>query len=190
MEKILPSLLRLTKVAPLGCTLSFLSKAMPNKVNHEPFRFYQNFSLSFDEGLISFLELKKHHRKKMDERNSHAISSCTHRCTQHYSLCTVYDWTGQRAVMWFNLFGHEAVRDKLKNGLKTPKMHFFTCFWDYVGQPQHNIGWATSVPFTSINTTYPIHEIFEKKWKSQGQFLLRFRNVLVLELTFSSIFID
>ena len=89
MEKILPSLLRLTKVAPLGCTLSFLSKAMPNKVNHEPFRFLQNFSLSFDEGLISFLELKKHHRKKMDERNSHAISSCTHRCTQHYVFCTV-----------------------------------------------------------------------------------------------------
>ena len=92
----------------------FLTIPMPNKVNHKPFRFLQNFSLSFDEGLISFLELKKHHRKKMDERNSHAISSCTHRCTQHYILCTVYDWTGQRAVMWFNLFGCQALRRKGK----------------------------------------------------------------------------
>ena len=41
----------------------------------------------------SFLELKKHHRKKMDQRTSHAISSCTHRCTQHYILCTVHNWT-------------------------------------------------------------------------------------------------
>ena len=36
----------------------FLTIPMPNKVNHKPFRFLQNFSLSFDEGLISFLELK------------------------------------------------------------------------------------------------------------------------------------
>ena len=29
-----------------------------------------------------------------------------------------------RAAMWLNLFGREAVRHKLKNGLKTQKMHF------------------------------------------------------------------
>ena len=30
----------------------------------------------------------------------------------------------RRALMWLNLYGHEAVRHKLKNGLKTQKMHF------------------------------------------------------------------
>jgi hypothetical protein len=27
--------------------------------------------------------------------------------------------------MWLNLYGHEAVRHKLKNSLKTQKMHFW-----------------------------------------------------------------
>ena len=30
----------------------------------------------------------------------------------------------QRAIMWLNLYGCEAVQHKLKNGLKTQKMHF------------------------------------------------------------------
>ena len=30
--------------------------------------------------------------------------------------------------MWLNLYGRDAVQHKLKIGLKTPKMHFFTCF--------------------------------------------------------------
>ena len=29
----------------------------------------------------------------------------------------------RRALMWLNLYGHEALRHKLKNGLKTQKMH-------------------------------------------------------------------
>ena len=28
-------------------------------------------------------------------------------------------------------------------------------FWAYVGQPHGHIGWATSMPFASINSTYP-----------------------------------
>ena len=31
----------------------------------------------------------------------------------------------------------------------------FGCFWAYVGQPHGHIGWATSMPFTSINSTNP-----------------------------------
>ena len=34
----------------------------------------------------------------------------------------------RRALILLNLHGHEAVRHKLKNGLKTPKMHFLTVF--------------------------------------------------------------
>ena len=30
----------------------------------------------------------------------------------------------RRALMWLNLYGREAVRHMLKNGLKTQKMHF------------------------------------------------------------------
>ena len=29
------------------------------------------------------------------------------------------------------------------------------CFWAYVGQPQNHIGWATPMPFASINFTNP-----------------------------------
>ena len=34
----------------------------------------------------------------------------------------------RRALMWLNLYGHEAVRLKLKNSLKTQKMHFLPIF--------------------------------------------------------------
>ena len=30
---------------------------------------------------------------------------------------------------------------------------FFACFWAYVGQPHNHIGWATLMPFASINST-------------------------------------
>ena len=33
-----------------------------------------------------------------------------------------------RALVWLNLYGREAVQHKLKNSLKTPKMHFFPVF--------------------------------------------------------------
>ena len=34
----------------------------------------------------------------------------------------------RRALIWLNLCGREAVRHKLKNGLKTQKMHFLPVF--------------------------------------------------------------
>ena len=61
----------------------------------------------------------------------------------------------QRALTWLNLYGCEAVQHKLKNSLKTPKMHFFACSRAYVGQPHDHIGWVTSMPFASINPTNP-----------------------------------
>ena len=61
----------------------------------------------------------------------------------------------RRALMWLNPYGREAVRLKLKNGLKTQKMHFFPCFRPYVGQPHGHIGWVTSMLFASINFTNP-----------------------------------
>ena len=38
---------------------------------------------------------------------------------------------------------------------KNTKNAFFVCFWAYVGQSLNHIGWATSMPFTSINSTNP-----------------------------------
>ena len=61
----------------------------------------------------------------------------------------------RRAFMWLNLYGREAVQHKLTDRLKTQKMHFFACFWAYVGQPHSHIGEATSMPFTSFNPTNP-----------------------------------
>ena len=59
----------------------------------------------------------------------------------------------QRALMWLNLPGCEAVRHKLKNGLKTQKNAFFACFRAYVRQPHNHIGWTTSISFWIDN--YP-----------------------------------
>jgi hypothetical protein len=38
---------------------------------------------------------------------------------------------------------------------KKTKNPFFDCFWAYVGQPHDHIGWATSMPFASFNSTNP-----------------------------------
>ena len=38
---------------------------------------------------------------------------------------------------------------------KNTKNAFFACFWAHVGQPHGHIGWATSLPFASINPTNP-----------------------------------
>ena len=40
-------------------------------------------------------------------------------------------WLKQRALMWPNLYGCEAVRHKLKNSLKTQQMHFLPLFERY-----------------------------------------------------------
>ena len=34
----------------------------------------------------------------------------------------------QRALMWLNLYGRQAVQCRLKRGVKTQKMHFYTFF--------------------------------------------------------------
>jgi hypothetical protein len=39
--------------------------------------------------------------------------------------------------------------------LYSKKNAFFARFWAYVGQPHGHIGWATSMPFASINSTNP-----------------------------------
>ena len=38
---------------------------------------------------------------------------------------------------------------------KNTKNAFFVCFWSYVRQPHGHIGWATLMPFASINSTNP-----------------------------------
>ena len=55
------------------------------------------------------------------------------------------------------------------NPTKSDFYAFITCFWAYVRQPHGHIGWATPMPFASINkpillTKGPIHEIFAKKY--------------------------
>ena len=56
---------------------------------------------------------------------------------------------------------------------------FLGHFWAYVGQPHGHIGWATS-----INSTYPIHEIFIKKfWE-----LAILKNVVFFSRSFWSFF--
>ena len=78
-----------------------------------------------------------------------------------------------RTLMWLNLYGREAVRRKLKNSLKTQKIHF-CLFVSYIGQPHNHIGWATSMPFASINTILiqgPIHKLFNWSINSNLKFI-------------------
>ena len=56
--------------------------------------------------------------------------------------------------MRLNLYGCEAVWNKLKNRQKCI-FCVFRPFWAYVGEPHGHIGWATSMPFASINSTNP-----------------------------------
>ena len=53
--------------------------------------------------------------------------------------------------MWLNHCGCQAVWRKLKKGVK---MHL-PLFWAYITQPDHHIGWAKSMSFTSIYPTRP-----------------------------------
>ena len=56
-------------------------------------------------------------------------------------------------LIWLYLYGHEAVRRKLKNSLKMQKNALFACFWAYLGQPHDHIGWAKPMLVASINST-------------------------------------
>ena len=69
-----------------------------------------------------------------------------------------------RAMVWLNLYGREAVRHKLKKGLKSQKMHFLTVFelmsdslTTILVEP-HQCPSHQSI----LLTQEPIHEIFEK----------------------------
>ena len=47
---------------------------------------------------------------------------------------------------------------------------FLGCFWALAGQPYNHIGWATSIPFASINPTNPrplwnFREMFFENWR-------------------------
>ena len=55
---------------------------------------------------------------------------------------------------------------------KNTKNVFFACFWAFVGQPHSHIGWAKSMPFTSINSTNPMTSPynFHKKILRIGNF--------------------
>ena len=61
----------------------------------------------------------------------------------------------RRALMGLNLYGIEAVRHKLRNRQKMYFWCFLGHFWAYVGQPNGHMGWATSMPFISINSINP-----------------------------------
>ena len=66
---------------------------------------------------------------------------------------------------------HQAVRRTLKTGLKTHKKRFLTLNCPYIGQPDNQISWATSMPFESIYRTNPrtaITKIFAKKLRIGG----------------------
>ena len=56
----------------------------------------------------------------------------------------------QTAFIWLWLWGCPTQADKQP---KNTKNAFFACFWAYVGQSHNHIGWATSMPFASINPT-------------------------------------
>ena len=58
----------------------------------------------------------------------------------------------QRALMLLNLYAHEAVQYKLKNSLKTKKVHFF-CFWAYMGQSHSQKG-KNHISFLPMNQFY------------------------------------
>ena len=53
-------------------------------------------------------------------------------------LVSMYGKLIQRASMWLNLYGHQALRRKLTKGLKTQKRHFDSKFPN-VGQPDNQI---------------------------------------------------
>ena len=61
----------------------------------------------------------------------------------------------QRALMWLNLFGHQAVKNAFF------AFAFLAIFWAYIRQPDNHIGWATLL-FISI---YPTNQSLKFSWK-------------------------
>ena len=78
----------------------------------------------------------------------------------------------RRALMLLNLYGHEALRHKLKNGLKTQKMHFLPVI-DFmldsimvIKVEPHQRPLHQSI----ILIQDPFHEIFSKNFLRIGDF--------------------
>ena len=96
---------------------------------------------------------------------------------QHFVLLFLAVWSW---VTWF--FSCWERKNCLQGWPKNTKNGYFVCFWAYIRQPHGHIGWATSMPFVSINSTQgeqywkllllpstlltqgPIHEIFMTKY--------------------------
>ena len=79
----------------------------------------------------------------------------------------------RRALMWLNLYGREAVRRKLKNSLKTQKMHFLSVFELMPILLQQSVLPKTSNPFWKfrnstiflcISDPYHQHEVLGQRW--------------------------
>ena len=84
-----------------------------------------------------------------------------------------------------HLYGCQAVRCKLKKGLKTQKKAVLALFWAYVGQPDGHMGWVTLMPLASINPTNPRTNLwnfgencsaFGGGWKTQFFWVGHFEN--------------
>ena len=72
----------------------------------------------------------------------------------------------RRALVWLNLYGREAVRHKLKNGLKTQKMHFLPVFQLMSDSLTTILVKPRQCPShqSILLTKGPIYEIFTKKY--------------------------
>jgi hypothetical protein len=86
----------------------------------------------------------------------------------------------QRALLW--LYGCQAVRRKLKRGVKMHFLFFYPFFWAYVGQPDDHVGWATSMPFASNLCYSPKNQSLKflrkniKNWRSWFWVIRFFKN--------------
>ena len=77
-----------------------------------------------------------------------------------------------------------------KNWKKNPKWPTQKT-WVYVGHPHNQIGWATSMPFTSINPTNPRTNLWnchKKNWRIGDFEKLSFFEWAILEFFFPKIF--
>ena len=72
----------------------------------------------------------------------------------------------RRALMFLNLYDHEAVRHKLKNGLKTPKNAFFFTVFELMSDSFMAMVEPDQCPLhqSILLIQGPIHEIFTKKY--------------------------
>ena len=75
----------------------------------------------------------------------------------------------RRELVWFNLNSCEAVQHKLKNSLKTPKMHFLPVF--YFMSHNHVI-WATTVLLVLTRVEATFEKIIDKSKAEELSYLI------------------